>query len=767
MKFFFVSLLFCFSSLLGFSQQNEERIYLQTDKQCYVAGETIWFKAYLMRQFAPDDAISNLYIDLADTKGNILDEKKMPVFFGTAEGNADIGLSTVQGIYLLRIYAKIGLGASKPIVKTIYIFNPSLPGLRIAPPESFYDCRFFISNDQLTAGLINTVFFKATGIYNNPINITGYILDESQQQVLTFRDKYEGMGKLQLEPAIGKTYTARVVFPNGISKTYDLPSVNPDGLVISLEKEEKFISVTIKQKGKYEKQQLALLGIMGANLAFQHEFVMPANEYKIKIPVSDLPEGILHMIALHNKVQVGEAKTFINKADDLKIKLEKKQDSLTLVFPENTTGTFSISVTDSDKEIIPVHTNMQDELLINQEGSGSISVRNSGDVLGIETTELMVNTTSSKKIAVENLAKDDISALPDSAFLTIRGKIFDAKTKRPLSKGELILFFKGKDSSSAIFTPVISKEGFFTINNLVFYDTAVFSYKWKGKQAAEILINEERNINATTGFVPSFFADTSVFSSPQNNKKAQQIHNSFVDTFGNGKLLQAVTVTTRTGTLKEQVNNKYATGLFSSSVMARVLDLINEPPVNPGMNIFEYIQGKFADLLVTRTISGQYSLSSSRVISFSGASPEIKLYLDQTDVSADVISGIPVRDVAMIKYFPPGNARLPGIGAAGVLVVYSKKGEDIKMPDDMLFAYSFRVSGYSPIKQFEDVVQTIRPGDDLTTLYWNPRILIDASNNRYTFKLPKATTSKRIHIVAEGFTFEGNILCLDTIVQRD
>jgi hypothetical protein len=201
--------------------------------------------------------------------------------------------------------------------------------------------------------------------------------------------------------------------------------------------------------------------------------------------------------------------------------------------------------------------------------------------------------------------------------------------------------------------------------------------------------------------------------------------------------------------------------------MARVLDLINEPPVNPGMNIFEYIQGKFADLLVTRTISGQYSLSSSRVISFTGASAEIKLFLDQTEVSADVISGIPVRDIAMIKYFPPGNARLPGMGAVGVLAVYSKKPEDNSMAGDNVFVHNFKLPGYSPVKEFGDADQYRRSRGNLSTIFWDPRIIVDGTNNQYAFKMEKRTTPGRLHIVVEGFSVEGNILYLDTIVQRD
>ncbi|MEO7834838.1 MAG: hypothetical protein ABIR50_05925, partial [Ginsengibacter sp.] len=50
----------------------QEKMYLHYDKSSYAAGETIWFKAYLMKTVLPDDQSKTLYVDWINENGEIL-----------------------------------------------------------------------------------------------------------------------------------------------------------------------------------------------------------------------------------------------------------------------------------------------------------------------------------------------------------------------------------------------------------------------------------------------------------------------------------------------------------------------------------------------------------------------------------------------------------------------------------------------------------------------------------------------------------------------
>src|SRR5258706_13281616 len=80
------------SEIFSWHRQNlpEQHIYVQFDKQAYVAGDTAWFKAYLYSNYAPSSLSTNFFIDVVDDKGTVIMTKRYPIFDGTAIGNFDL-----------------------------------------------------------------------------------------------------------------------------------------------------------------------------------------------------------------------------------------------------------------------------------------------------------------------------------------------------------------------------------------------------------------------------------------------------------------------------------------------------------------------------------------------------------------------------------------------------------------------------------------------------------------------------------------------------
>src|SRR5665213_2262157 len=69
---------------------SQERTYLHFDKPNYVAGETIWFKAYIMDGILPSLESKTFYVDWTDEKGKLLSHSLVPVVYSTASGQFDI-----------------------------------------------------------------------------------------------------------------------------------------------------------------------------------------------------------------------------------------------------------------------------------------------------------------------------------------------------------------------------------------------------------------------------------------------------------------------------------------------------------------------------------------------------------------------------------------------------------------------------------------------------------------------------------------------------
>ena len=59
------------------------------------------------------------------------------------------------------------------------------------------------------------------------------------------------------------------------------------------------------------------------------------------------------------------------------------------------------------------------------------------------------------------------------------------------------------------------------------------------------------------------------------------------------------------------------------------------------------------------------------------AASSILVYLDEQE-AGEFINFVYPRDVALIKYWPPGTAQIPGSGGAGVIAIYTKKSKDLR-----------------------------------------------------------------------------------------
>ncbi len=156
------------------------------------------------------------------------------------------------------------------------------------------------------------------------------------------------------------------------------------------------------------------------------------------------------------------------------------------------------------------------------------------------------------------------------------------------------------------------------------------------------------------------------------------------DTLDNTTELKSVKVSGKRKKLVEIVNEKYTTGLFANMSSSRSYDFINNPPNNNAGSILDYLQNVLNNVTIRRTLEG-FELTTTRGVgslqnykkgSQMGGSYEsssILLYLDEQPVESNVFFGIHPYDVALVKYFPPGQSQISFNQGMGVLAIYSRK----------------------------------------------------------------------------------------------
>jgi hypothetical protein len=235
--------------------------------------------------------------------------------------------------------------------------------LNLNRPETA-DMQFLPEGGNLVAFLPANIGFKMIGQDGKGIDISGIVTDHNQQQVASFHSLQNGIGSFNLATKNGERYMAKVTFPGGAIKDYDLPLAQNSGTILHVKNVMQSDSVEISLMATDDIVQSGnnyfLIGKARGIICYEaivnfHN----SNLIQRKIAKSLLPSGIAHFTLTTTKEQpLNERLVFIDRHDNLDIQLSSDipdhaaKDSIALQIkvsddagnPVN--GSFSLAVTD-------------------------------------------------------------------------------------------------------------------------------------------------------------------------------------------------------------------------------------------------------------------------------------------------------------------------------------------------------------------------------------------------------------------------------------
>ena len=104
-----------------------EKIFVHTDKSFYLAGETMWYKLYVVN--AADNTPLNIskvgYAELLDRNGRPVAQAKLALDSNGGPGSFQLPMTLVSGTYVLRAYTNLmkNYGAEAFFEKKISVVN--------------------------------------------------------------------------------------------------------------------------------------------------------------------------------------------------------------------------------------------------------------------------------------------------------------------------------------------------------------------------------------------------------------------------------------------------------------------------------------------------------------------------------------------------------------------------------------------------------------------------------------------------------------------
>ena len=179
----------------------QEKIHIHFDKEVYLPGETIWFKAYLFEENLPSERSTNFYASLYDEEGHLLQSQLSPIFNSSTDGHFDIPDSLSGKQLICRAYTSWMLNFD-----TTFLFTQAIKLINKNEKEENLNTvkttslTFYPEGGDIIEGTSNTIAFKAN--YNNglPFEINGVLKkQETSEVVLPLKSMHDGMGRFDIE----------------------------------------------------------------------------------------------------------------------------------------------------------------------------------------------------------------------------------------------------------------------------------------------------------------------------------------------------------------------------------------------------------------------------------------------------------------------------------------------------------------------------------------------------------------------------------------
>lgn len=740
--------------------QAKETIHIHTDRDIYLPGETIYFKAYLFYNNAPSSS-TNLYAGFYDLNGRSIQQKTYPIFFGTAYGDFQVPDSfDLQGVQL-RFFTKnmLASGAGNAFLKSVYVYQRSKNDVSFTDTKpGDISIAAFPEGGQLVAGVINHITFKASA----PVMPNAWITDGAGQTLDSIVFNSNGLGKTQLLAEAGKQY-----FLKWQSSALALPPAMVNSAALHTEISAGNIHYSINRNSTSPRLAKLTLQIKDATDTLYTEKLDLGNKLSFtnKISTAMLPAGLLQVNLLDQQNNILQQKYIATKsgmsAPEIKIiersKAPKGKNKIEIELKDTSIHFFSVAVVDENFMLDEGPASIRNELLTGVPGNYLAAENN-------KTADMFLQTLAPGSAEPKSFTADN--------YLSAVAKYNDSKPLPPRS--ELSLILNDTANGRQFFNILPSGNNSFFQTGLIFYDSAKFYYQLNNKLLSEKIsvaiardINQPDHIAATTIIQPG----SSVVRQMQKNDSAiYQYASGYPGKLDKVKTIETVVVKSRyenpiTKRLLE-LDEKYTSGMYSGLARGVQFNLLDDPNAYAFIDLYSYIANRIPSVRVERTkisIGGNDSIIAKAFVSTRGGGQEkliLTLLIDEREATFDMLETLPVSQIAYVKAITGIYIGSSFTSSAGAILVYTKKPEDYQSKTPGM-KYQL-LKGYDrPLRFTQPDYSTPPPAtvkDYRPTLFWDADIVCDNINRKFVIEYFNNDLSRNPILVIKGISQDGNIV---------
>jgi hypothetical protein len=295
-----------------------EKIYLHLDKPCYLAGEYIYFRAYLVDERLRAENVSSriIYVELSDADKNTVSRTLLYSDSCEYAGQIRLPPALPAACYHLRAYTSRMRNEGEDFFyhRDIYVSNTLSAATAAAPVQAFdYDVSFFPEGGRLLKNTPAKVACKAVANDGAGAQAAGVLKDQAGTVILHFNTLHAGMGFFVFTPEENAAYTVSVQC-NGIRKEYALP-LAAEGAGLSVAQDRDSIYLTIRST-RCEPEPVRVTGQSGQTLCYAMEGILCGRERQMAVSKNKFPAGIARFTLFVAEKPASERLVFVDREED-------------------------------------------------------------------------------------------------------------------------------------------------------------------------------------------------------------------------------------------------------------------------------------------------------------------------------------------------------------------------------------------------------------------------------------------------------------------
>ena len=801
----------------GFSAQIErypqEKLHLHTDKDSYIAGDTIWLRAHCAdaATHRPVAASRYVYVELRDDRGSLVRRIKLLSRDSVYSGYLPTQSLERFGDYSLTAYTLYMRNQGpdyffkKPLTIWPYQEDRKTKRNTSVRKVSDFDVSFFPEGGYLIDGYDCCVAFKALGDDGGSVEVAGVLKNDRDEVVDTLRTLHGGMGCLRFTAHTGERYYAECTMAGGKTERFDLPASRNTACVLKiLQTEENFTVLPIS--GRPLPKGLKLLVHCRGNICYHK----PWNyDYASLIfRRSDLPGGILQILLLDKAGNALSERLVFNRGEelattDMQVRGSLKQRTkvtlaVTATDPDGgpAAGDFSIAVT--DRAAVPAATSgsIYSTLLLTSELRGTIETPDwyfeGRDAARVAALDALLLTQGWRRYDVPELMKKEYvePQYPLEVGQEIAGRINKGglwNRRKKLDRYEMRMIVPRWHYS---LQAPIDKEGRFALNGFDFPDSTLFVLRPAAAKGLlpEAYVKVARDSFPEVGTLPRVpEADAA------NPYLAQARH--YIEQRGQTDmrniLIDTVVVTHRIRQEMKSPEQRLAAHTWDMQQIKEmgaysIMEFVQRMPgMNfiggrlsyHGANVSFMIDGVLdntttphsadADFQAGSTI-GQLIVTGTKKKSMTEIALERGGLEPDKNLTMPICTTWPMEWVSRIDLIAGGNMFLWGVFDGAIVSITTKTGDELDQALAVAPAIDVSIASplgyqtpaefYAPAYATEKARRSMVP-DYRTTLYWNPSVEFDETG-RATVEFYTSDAPADYDISIEGVTQNGKIIQL-------